>query len=75
MEINFEELVPKDCVSIEGHENNRLNKNGNIGNFLRTIKLHSRGIMPQLMSALDTIKQYTTIVADTGDFEGKIWNI
>lgn len=26
--------------------------------------------MPQLMSALDNIKQYTTIVADTGDFEG-----
>lgn len=26
--------------------------------------------MPQLMSALDEIKQYTTIVADTGDFEG-----
>jgi hypothetical protein len=23
------------------------------------------------MSALDEIKQYTTIVADTGDFEGK----
>lgn len=23
------------------------------------------------MSALDAIKQYTTIVADTGDFEGK----
>lgn len=26
--------------------------------------------MPQLMSALDAIKQHTTIVADTGDFEG-----
>lgn len=28
--------------------------------------------MPQLMSALDYIKQYTTIVADTGDFEGSV---
>lgn len=27
--------------------------------------------MPQLMFALDSIKQYTTIVADTGDFEGR----
>lgn len=25
-----------------------------------------------LMSALDSIKQFTTIVADTGDFEGNL---
>lgn len=35
----------------------------------------TRGQMPQLMSALEAIKQHTTIVADTGDFEGKFYQI
>lgn len=58
-------------VSEDVEENNLLNKNGNIVNSLNPIKVKPLvDAMPKLMSALDEIKQYTTIVADTGDFEG-----
>ena len=70
--MNFEAFTPIRCDSeVVEEENSLLNKNGNIANFLKTIKVNPGGPMPQLMSALDAIKQYTTIVADTGDFEGK----
>lgn len=36
-EINCEAFAPNDTVSEEADENNLLNKNGNIGNFLGTI--------------------------------------
>lgn len=39
----------------------------------KAIKLYPGMLMPQLMSVLDTIKQYTIIVADTGDFDCKLF--
>ena len=42
-EINCEAVAPNDVVSGAEDEKNRLNKNGNIGNFLGSIKVHPGG--------------------------------